>query len=337
MEIFGVGPLEFLLILVLALVILGPQDMVGTARKIGGWINRAIRSPTWRAIISTTQDIRELPQKIVREAGIEDAVNEIKDTATQVKGELNATTSEISSEMAAATTAVSSEMGVAVGTVNKDAFQTNTPPVTYPGGYPVWSPNTFTQHNDPEPPSVAEIIRTSNDPYRYQLNYFAEALQIGSKPGVDLEHVVRTNATKLPLPPPLSAPELLASALASFAGLSYSRSESAAYETGPAMAYPPISEPLAPAAYEITPADITVSPEGSETPVGEEVLKVGENSAENEQNTPDWAKGVPSGLSESDGITRALDERMRQMEEDLARIEARSHMEENPGSHDFSV
>jgi sec-independent protein translocase protein TatB len=118
MEILGVGPLEFILFLVLALVILGPQDMVGTARKIGQWVYRVVRSPTWRAILETSQDLRDLPQKIVRDAGLEETMKEIKGTADEVKADINQTTRELTAEMQAATTEVTREMQVAVQDAN---------------------------------------------------------------------------------------------------------------------------------------------------------------------------------------------------------------------------
>jgi sec-independent protein translocase protein TatB len=120
MEIFGVGPLEFLLILVIALVILGPEDMVGTARKIGQWIYRVVRSPTWRAIIESTNELRNLPQQIVRDAGLQEAVNEVKQTASDVRSQMTETTSAISGEMAAATRDISGEMRAATGDVAKE-------------------------------------------------------------------------------------------------------------------------------------------------------------------------------------------------------------------------
>ena len=44
-EIFNIGPLEILFIVILALLILGPQDMVKTARSIGKLIRKVVRSP----------------------------------------------------------------------------------------------------------------------------------------------------------------------------------------------------------------------------------------------------------------------------------------------------
>ena len=64
--IFGVGPLEILLVLVLALILLGPQDMVKTARQLGRTVYRLYHSPVWRQIISTQQELRDLGARVAK-------------------------------------------------------------------------------------------------------------------------------------------------------------------------------------------------------------------------------------------------------------------------------
>ncbi len=97
--IFGIGIPEILIVLALALIILGPQDMVKTARKLGAWVYRVYHSPTWRMIMSTSQEIRELPTKFVREAGLEGTVEEIKNTTAGVKAQLKETTGDVAAEI----------------------------------------------------------------------------------------------------------------------------------------------------------------------------------------------------------------------------------------------
>ena len=53
------------------------------------------------------------------------------------------------------------------------------------------------------------------------------------------------------------------------------------------------------------------------------------NSESSEQPLADWAKGVPTGLSPSEGITTALEERMRQMTAAHERLEVEKTPEEN--------
>ena len=104
MQIFNVGALEFLLIFILALVLLGPDRMVETARGLGKWVYRLVRSPFWTSVMDTSRELRDLPTKIVREAGLEESIKEIKDINQEVKKqagtkELNETVQEINREI----------------------------------------------------------------------------------------------------------------------------------------------------------------------------------------------------------------------------------------------
>ena len=82
MEILGVGPLEFFFILIIALIVLGPKDMVKAGRTIGQFMRKVVTSPTWRAVNQTSNELRRLPTRLMREAGIEENLKQIKD-ATQ--------------------------------------------------------------------------------------------------------------------------------------------------------------------------------------------------------------------------------------------------------------
>ena len=72
MDIFGIGPLEFLLILIIMLIILGPNDMVKAGRTIGSFLRKLILSDEWRIVQQVGKEFRNLPDRLVREAGIED-------------------------------------------------------------------------------------------------------------------------------------------------------------------------------------------------------------------------------------------------------------------------
>ena len=72
MEFLGIGPLELGLILIIALIVLGPNDMVKAGRTLGRWMRTIVTSPTWRTIQQTSRDIRYLPNRLIREAGLED-------------------------------------------------------------------------------------------------------------------------------------------------------------------------------------------------------------------------------------------------------------------------
>ena len=78
MQLLGIGPLEFLLIIVVAVIVLGPKGMVQTAHEAGKLLRKIVRSPIWRDVVDTSREIRELPRKFVREAGIEAEIDELR-------------------------------------------------------------------------------------------------------------------------------------------------------------------------------------------------------------------------------------------------------------------
>lgn len=77
MEILGIGPLEILFILLIALIVLGPQDMIKSGRTIGRFLNKLVRSSTWKTIQRTTQELRHLPTYLMREANLEEALKSL--------------------------------------------------------------------------------------------------------------------------------------------------------------------------------------------------------------------------------------------------------------------
>jgi Sec-independent protein translocase protein TatA len=78
MDFLGIGIPEVILILVLMLVVLGPKDMVKTGRQIGRLIRKVITSPAWTSMMTASREIREFPTRLVRDAGIEEEMEEIR-------------------------------------------------------------------------------------------------------------------------------------------------------------------------------------------------------------------------------------------------------------------
>jgi sec-independent protein translocase protein TatB len=79
MEIFGIGPLELIYILLIALIVLGPKDMVKAGRALGRFLRKIVMSPSWRTVQHASQEFRHLPSKLIREAGLEEFEEEIKE------------------------------------------------------------------------------------------------------------------------------------------------------------------------------------------------------------------------------------------------------------------
>jgi len=81
MQILGIGPLEFLLIIVLAIIVLGPKGILTAARESGKMIHKLIRSPLWREVVDTSHEMRDLPRKIIQDAGIEQELIDLRRSA----------------------------------------------------------------------------------------------------------------------------------------------------------------------------------------------------------------------------------------------------------------
>jgi sec-independent protein translocase protein TatB len=71
MDFLGVGPLELILVIVLALVLIGPRDMAKFGRDAGRFLNRLYRSPAWRTMNDASRELRNLPTRLAREAELD--------------------------------------------------------------------------------------------------------------------------------------------------------------------------------------------------------------------------------------------------------------------------
>jgi len=92
MDFLGVGPMELIFVIILALIILGPKDMQKAGRSMGRWMNNLVRSDTWKMVRQASNKIKYLPNELMREAGLED----IKNASQAINKEIN---KEISQEI----------------------------------------------------------------------------------------------------------------------------------------------------------------------------------------------------------------------------------------------
>jgi Sec-independent protein translocase protein TatA len=71
MEILGIGPLELLLIMLLAVIILGPKDLQKVGKSIGQALNKLVRSDTWKSVQQASEKVKNLPTELMRDAELE--------------------------------------------------------------------------------------------------------------------------------------------------------------------------------------------------------------------------------------------------------------------------
>jgi sec-independent protein translocase protein TatB len=87
-DILGVGPLELLFIIIIALVVIGPRDIGNAARSFGRFLNRLYRSEAWQMLSETARNLRHLPSQLAREAAIEE-LREVQKTVEDVGKDLD--------------------------------------------------------------------------------------------------------------------------------------------------------------------------------------------------------------------------------------------------------
>lgn len=78
MDLFGIGPLELLLVLLLALLLFGPRDLEKAGRSLGRGLNKLIQSETWRTVTHASRKLKDLPRELMRQANIEEMGAEIR-------------------------------------------------------------------------------------------------------------------------------------------------------------------------------------------------------------------------------------------------------------------
>lgn len=85
MDFLGIGPTELIFILIILFLVLGPQDLV----KLGGTVGRTMRSiresGVWRSINDATRQLRELPENLARQAGVEEIEKMGKEIGSELK------------------------------------------------------------------------------------------------------------------------------------------------------------------------------------------------------------------------------------------------------------
>jgi Sec-independent protein translocase protein TatA len=77
MEILGVGPSEFVFIVLIAIVVLGPKNMKQAGRTIGRLLNRYVTSDTGKLVANTFNELSNLPRRLMREANLENFEKEL--------------------------------------------------------------------------------------------------------------------------------------------------------------------------------------------------------------------------------------------------------------------
>jgi sec-independent protein translocase protein TatB len=100
MNFLGVGPLELIFILLIAIIVVGPRDIGKTARTLGRYINRIYRSEAWQTLTDASRTIRSLPNRLAREAALEE-LDEVGQSLQQARQDMEEKVSNLEKGMKA--------------------------------------------------------------------------------------------------------------------------------------------------------------------------------------------------------------------------------------------
>jgi Sec-independent protein translocase protein TatA len=103
MELFGIGPLELFFILLIALIILGPGDMVKAGLTLGRFLRKIVTSPEWRTIQKASIELRNFPNRLMREASLDDLSKDLADI-NKIGGQLNNDVKKVAMDLSSWTT-----------------------------------------------------------------------------------------------------------------------------------------------------------------------------------------------------------------------------------------
>lgn len=88
MNFLNIGVPEILLLLVLALLVLGPEKLKQTLTELARKLNRLVRSDQWRTVSGVYRDIRQYPAKILKETQLEEVQKQLDELNRKTEQEL---------------------------------------------------------------------------------------------------------------------------------------------------------------------------------------------------------------------------------------------------------
>ena len=113
MRIFNIGIREVILLLVIMLILFGPNQMRENARNLARGIRKFVRSDTWRTFLGLVDDVNTIKDQVIRESGIQ----EVQDSLYGINRQMN----DIDSGLRQADLTVTDKSPADNGTAGTDA------------------------------------------------------------------------------------------------------------------------------------------------------------------------------------------------------------------------
>ncbi|EKD89109.1 MAG: hypothetical protein ACD_34C00193G0004 [uncultured bacterium] len=99
MNFLNLGLPEVIFIILLALIIFGPNNMVKSAKEVGGLLKKVTKSPYWQEVWATKRELDELPKMLAKEANFNETIRDLDNTVKNSSGSANTLVSELLKEV----------------------------------------------------------------------------------------------------------------------------------------------------------------------------------------------------------------------------------------------
>lgn len=99
MKFFNLGLSEIIFILIIALIIFGPGNMVKTAKEAGAFIRKITKSPYWKEVWATRRELNELPKMLAKEAELDDTLRALNKESQDISSSVSSTVKDFLKEV----------------------------------------------------------------------------------------------------------------------------------------------------------------------------------------------------------------------------------------------
>ena len=99
MNFLNLGLPEVIFIIILALIIFGPNNMVKSAKEVGTFLRKVTKSPYWQEVWATKRELDELPKMLAKEANLNETMRDLDNTVKNATGSTNSFVSEFLKEV----------------------------------------------------------------------------------------------------------------------------------------------------------------------------------------------------------------------------------------------
>jgi Sec-independent protein translocase protein TatA len=99
MNFQNLGLPEIIFIILIALIIFGPNQMVKSAKEVGAFLRKVSKSPYWKEVWATKRDLDELPKMLAKEAQLSETIHELDRESKKIDRSVSTAVKDFVSEV----------------------------------------------------------------------------------------------------------------------------------------------------------------------------------------------------------------------------------------------